>query len=330
MEAEVLQVEAARGEAGSCLDFQTKCLKYWSAGNRPLPAILHIEEINNRIFIKKLFLRSDMMKFSFDHLVWFFKQPEEAIPTLRKKGIQAFNGGRHENWGTYNSLTYFGLSYIEFLGIESLDIAEKQMDNRLVTQIVEKLAKENQEGPARIAIRTDCIDELALKLKGEGFTVYGPFQGERVRTDGEVIKWSLLFPENAANELRMPFFIQWEKSDEKRLSEFKQQGLINSPINGGPRFESVGFVVHNLDQTVATWRKLLECRQSEEFIDLTINARCRKLELDGTKLLFCTPFGEGPAEKALIDKGETPFIVNLVETNQSRFFEMLNGYWSFQ
>jgi hypothetical protein len=59
-------------------------------------------------------------------------------------------GGRHESWGTYNSLIYFGLSYIEFLGIENLFIAEKHEDNRLITQIVEQLSKENREGPARI------------------------------------------------------------------------------------------------------------------------------------------------------------------------------------
>ena len=270
------------------------------------------------------------MNFSFDHLVWFFEKPEEAILPLKYKGIRAVNGGRHETWGTYNSLTYFGLSYIEFLGIENLLIAEKQEDNRLITHIVQRLSKENQEGPARIAIRTDRIGELAVKLKEEGFTVYGPLPGERVRTDGQVIKWSLLFPESAENDLPLPFFIQWEKSDEERLSEFEQQGLLGSHVEGSPKFDSVGFVVHNLDQTIATWRKLFDLKQSEEFIDSTINARCRKLELSGTKLLFCTPLGEGPAERVLKEKGETPFLVNLVGTKQNHFFEMLNGYWRFQ
>jgi hypothetical protein len=271
------------------------------------------------------------MQFSFDHLVWFSKQPEEALLPLKIRGIHAINGGRHENWGTYNSLTYFGLSYIEFLGIENLLIAEKQEENRLVTQIVEQLAKENREGPAKIAIRTDCIDKLAEKLKEEGFTVYGPLPGERVRADGQVIRWSLLFPENtAANTLSLPFFIQWEKADIERLSNLEEQGLIGSHFAGNPKFESVGFVVHNLEQTIATWKKLFDLKQSEEFIDPTINARCRKLELFGTKLLFCTPLGEGLAEKVLKERGESPFLVNLIDTKQSDCFEMLNGYWSFQ
>lgn len=270
------------------------------------------------------------MQFSFDHLVCFYKKPEEAIPPLKQMGIHAVNGGRHEFWGTYNSLTYFGLSYIEFLGIENLSIAEKQEDNRLITQVVEQLSKENREGPARIAVRTDCIEQLAVKFKEEGFTVYGPLPGQRVRADGKVIRWSLLFPENAANELTLPFFIQWEKPDEARFSELEEQGLIGLHNVGNPKFESVGFVVYNLDKSITRWGKLFNLKQSEEFIDISINARCRNLELSGTKLLFCTPIGEGPAEKVLKEKGETPFLVNLTGTNQCHFFEILNGYWRFQ
>jgi hypothetical protein len=65
-------------------------------------------------------------------------------------------------------------------------------------------------------------------------------------------------------------------------------------------------------------------------MDPTINARCRKLELLGTKLLFCAPNGEGPAQNILKEKGETPFLVNLTETQQNTFFELQNGYWKFQ
>ncbi|QCJ41056.1 VOC family protein [Bacillus sp. S3] len=269
------------------------------------------------------------MSFSFDHLVFFSKNPDEAIPLLKQRGIHAFNGGRHEFWGTYNTLSYFDLSYIEFLGIENLLVAEKQEKNRLVTHIVEQLEGQKQEGPARIAIRTDHIDELAVKLKEEGFTVYGPLPGERMRADGQVIKWSLLFPEAADNELELPFFIQWEKSDEERLLEFEELGLVGSHPAGNLQFESVCFVVHNLEQTLSTWGRLLDLKQGEGFVDASINARCRKLELAGTKLLFCTPLGEGIAATVLQEKGEIPFLVNLTGKGQSKIFEMMNGFWRF-
>ncbi|MDR6125335.1 hypothetical protein QFZ87_004932 [Bacillus sp. SLBN-46] len=265
------------------------------------------------------------MSFSFDHLVVFLKKPEEALVPLYEKGIHAINGGHHQWWGTYNSLSYFGLSYIEFLGIEDLSIAEKQRNNRLITEIVKKLSKQEHEGPAKIAIRTREIQQLATKLKAEGYTVYGPFPGERVREDGQIIKWSLLFLENDPNELAMPFFIEWEKSDEERFLDLKEQGLI-----GNSTFESVGFVVHNLENTTTNWGELLNLEPSEEFIDAAMNARCQKLDLSGTSLLFCTPLGEGPAKKVLEEKGETPFLINLEGTNQFNLFEMFGGVWRLQ
>ncbi|WHY78316.1 VOC family protein [Neobacillus sp. WH10] len=270
------------------------------------------------------------MSFSFDHLVFFSNKPEEAIPLLKQRGIHAFKGGRHEIWGTYNSLTYFGLSYIEFLGIENLPVAERQEENRLITHIVEQLSGEKREGPATIAIRTDNIERLAFRLKDEGFKVYGPLPGERVRADGQVIRWSLLFPEAADKELMLPFFIQWEKSDVERRLELEEQGLIESHSTGNPQFKSVGFVVHNIENTLAIWGRLFDLKNGEEFEDSTINARCRKVEMAGTKLLFCTPNGEGIAEKVLIEKGETPFLVNLTGTGQNGLFEILNGFWRFQ
>ncbi|NKE06620.1 VOC family protein [Mesobacillus selenatarsenatis] len=270
------------------------------------------------------------MQFFFDHLVWFLKQPEKAMSPLNERGLHVVKGGRHESWGTYNTLTYFGLSYIEFLGIENLSIAEKHDENRLITQIVEQLAKEYREGPATVAIRTNQIEELAIKLMTEGLTVYGPLTGERVRADGQVIKWSLLFPEYAENKLSLPFFIQWEKSDEERYSELAEQDVIGSHNLGQPKLESVGFVVNDLDKTLEIWSELFGLKKEEECIDTELNARCRSLKLNGTNLLFFTPIGDGPAAKVLKEKGESPFLVNLTDTNQSHFFEMLDGYWRFR
>ena len=232
--------------------------------------------------------------------------------------------------GDYNTLSYFGLSYIEFLGIENAAFAEKHEENRLITHIVEKLPQVNGEGPARIAIRTDSIEKLAINLKKNGITVYGPIPGERVRADGEIIRWSLLFPEITGNELALPFFIEWEKSDEERISDLEKQGLIGKHSLGLAKLESVGFAVRDLDQTITTWGQMLNLKPGDAFFDQTFSARCRKIELHGTNLLFCSPVGEGIVEEVLKEKGETPFLVNLIETNQNFFFEKMNGYWNLK
>lgn len=136
----------------------------------------------------------------------------------------------------------------------------------------------------------------------------------------------MLFPEHAENKVPLPFFTQWEKSDEERYLELVEQRLIVSHILGQPKLESVDFVVNNLDKTLEIWRKLFYLKQGEEYIDTEINARCRIVKMNRTNLLFFTPIGDGPAAKVLKEKGETPFLVNLTDTNQSLFFEMLDGY----
>ena len=114
------------------------------------------------------------------------------------------------------------------------------------------------------------------------------------------------------------------------MSSFKQQGLLGKHTAGNPTFEGVGFVVRELEETLKRWGELLNLTPSDEFIDEDLHARCQKLALPGTQLLFCTPIGNGSADKVLKERGETPFLVNLSNTNQDQVIEMVNGYWRFQ
>lgn len=53
----------------------------------------------------------------FDHIVHYVHQPEQVFKALEPYGISAIQGGRHEQIGTYNALSYFDLSYIEWIGV---------------------------------------------------------------------------------------------------------------------------------------------------------------------------------------------------------------------
>ena len=51
----------------------------------------------------------------FDHLVHAVNcTPEEAAKQMQERGFHTALGGEHTTWGTWNSLCYFDLSYIEF------------------------------------------------------------------------------------------------------------------------------------------------------------------------------------------------------------------------
>ncbi|PGC46472.1 VOC family protein, partial [Bacillus wiedmannii] len=130
--------------------------------------------------------------------------PKEAEKRMGELGFHTVQGGEHTNWGTWNSLCYFDLSYIEFLAVQHEDTA-RQADNPLVQETVEKLR--DREGMLQIALRTDHIEELAVRFMEKGLQVKGPFEGKRMRNDGHLIEWKMLFVEQEDSGPKLPFFI---------------------------------------------------------------------------------------------------------------------------
>ena len=78
------------------------------------------------------------MKFQFDHLVQFVDEPKTAIKILEDNGIHAVEGGVHTNRGTFNTLSYFDLSYIEYLGTYDRKLVEqtKHLPHSLIETVV--------------------------------------------------------------------------------------------------------------------------------------------------------------------------------------------------
>ncbi|WP_062109988.1 VOC family protein [Bacillus niameyensis] len=272
------------------------------------------------------------MEFRFDHLVYVAKEPERLVSAFEPLGLHIIGGGRHERWGSYNSLSYFGLSYIEFLGIDNWEIATRENENRLIAQTANML-KKGEEGPLRVALRTDDIEKSAYYLREKGIQVYGPYPGERTKKDGKIIKWSLLFPENSYDsKLVYPFIIQWDQSDEERLEELQANQFTGQHAigNGSPTFSHVGFAVHDLGDTVKQWSQLFGLHCSEVFFNETLQARCQVLIVTGTRLLFCEPTGQGIVQEVLQTRGEVPFFVQLTDTGQADSIQTGNCFWNFE
>ena len=66
-----------------------------------------------------------MATLQWDHAVQFVNQPEAAIEIFAGQQLRAVAGGRHPGWGTRNALSYFGLTYIEFLAIADPDCCRR-------------------------------------------------------------------------------------------------------------------------------------------------------------------------------------------------------------
>lgn len=261
--------------------------------------------------------------FSFDHLVHFINEPEQVIEILKDKGIYVVEGGEHASIETYNTLSYFGLSYIEFCGITDLT-RFKQLDHPKYS-LMDTFQKDNFfEGFSRFAARTTDIEGVANHFREKGLTVVGPHPLSRKRPDGSVLTWQLLYAGNDDDSLQLPFIIQWDDDDEKRRADHVERGIITSHP-AGVDFSHVTFAVRDLNDSVEKWVDWLDLTAGETYIDETLNATCQQLELPGGNLVFASPNGDGIVQDVLDTRGEKPFQVTLSGGKEEQTFELFGG-----
>jgi hypothetical protein len=165
-----------------------------------------------------------MMTVQWDHIVHYVNGLERALALFTEHGIHARMGGSHVEWGTHNALSYFGLSYIEFLGIENRELANTIENQRIVSDALKNLP--HHERLSRIALRTEQIDTLAAHIRDAGIEVSPIFDGKRVDKSGRLIQWRMAIIEGDYLGLEYPFLIQWEETDEARLARLTSSGMM--------------------------------------------------------------------------------------------------------
>lgn len=261
------------------------------------------------------------MNFQFDHLVHFVKHPLVTIEELKTQGLHAVEGGKHENYGTYNALCYFDLSYIELIGVFDQQLADKATGTKY--SLRDTFQKDNYiEGFSRVALRSSNLEVVAEHFRNAGLEVFGPAPLSRRRPDGSVVSWKLLFAGNPNDQVELPFFIQWDESDEDRKQDLIHQSAIAPHQAGNVSLSSVGFAVNDVEKVVENWSKYLDLQVGESFIDESLQAKGQRLILAGGDLVFYSPIGEGLVSKTLEERGEKPFIVEFSGANENTQFEL--------
>ena len=264
------------------------------------------------------------MEFSFDHLVHFVQSPQEAVEEMNNLGLHAFAGGNHEKWGTYNSLSYFGLSYIEFLGIrDRVKAEEAALHHDLTKQAINLLP--TIQGFNRIALRTNRIEEVAEKARILGFKIDGPIEGARTREDGVTIRWKMLFIKHEQTDLPLPFIIQWDQSDEERQLDLEDK--INGHSIGKVKIQDLVFAVWDLERQTEKWSRFFGLKKSSPYVDEELKATCIQLSLGGGNLTFASPSGDGFLSDYLNQRGEGPFLLRLLGEQSISAQEILGSYY---
>ncbi|MDT3427204.1 hypothetical protein J2Z22_002740 [Paenibacillus forsythiae] len=227
---------------------------------------------------------------NWDHLVHYVNDLDQPVQLFREHGLIAFRGGSHTEWGTFNSLSYFGITYIEFLGIENLELAKATEHNRVVKDAVSLLPE--HEALSRVVIRTDDIEEMAASLEAAGLILSPIMDGKRLDNMGRLIEWRMMTIDGDFGGLVYPFIIQWKGTDDERLERLTASGIIRPHPAGNAEIKRAVFHVSDPAAAAGHWAELfgLTVLQSDD--------RSVTLEIGGKFFDFVQ--GEGNVFKQVI------------------------------
>ncbi|KWX86343.1 hypothetical protein AMQ83_19450 [Paenibacillus riograndensis] len=189
-----------------------------------------------------------------DHLVHYINNLDNVVEVFGEKGLIAFKGGSHKDWGTFNTLSYFGLTYIEFLGIESPELARSTGYNLVVQDAVAALPE--HEVLSRVVIRTDDIEEMAASLTAAGLSLSPIMDGKRLDMSGSLIEWRMMTIAGDFGGLVYPFIIQWKGTDEERLARLTASGIVRPHPAGRAEIRRAVFRVPDPAAAAGHWADL--------------------------------------------------------------------------
>ena len=263
------------------------------------------------------------MEITFDHIVHLTKSPEEAKTAFQLIGFQAINGGKHDLWGTYNCLTYLtGLRYIEWIGFMNFEKA-KTSDNILIQQVVTDSYK--GDGFSQLAFRTDDMNSVTTRIREKGLKPIGPFAGSRVREDGQLLKWSMLFVSDEQDDTcRYPFFIQWGEPDEIRT---KTMAPLMQHNVGRPSLSYIGLNASNVDGSLEKYCYLFNVPMESVKRDTDEFGTYSECPLGNISIrLYAADNLQAGIDDALVNR---PFLCGIAGMPKNKTVRLKNGIYQF-
>jgi catechol 2,3-dioxygenase-like lactoylglutathione lyase family enzyme len=174
-----------------------------------------------------------------DHVVVAVADPDDAAATLEGAlGIKASEGGHHDALGTFNRLVWLGNSYVELIGAFDRELATTTWLGAPTIR-----ALDLGGGFATWAVATDDIGAELDRMRSAGVVIDGPLRGERVRSDGDVVRWQLGLPARLG-PAEPPFVIEHDAAAaEWRPTDRAARALELHPIGGPVRFAALDLPV---------------------------------------------------------------------------------------
>ncbi|MBG6243979.1 glyoxalase-like domain protein [Candidatus Symbiopectobacterium sp. 'North America'] len=202
-----------------------------------------------------------MATLRWDHAVHYVNHLDDAIATFTDNQLVAFPGGAHPGWGTHNALSYFGLTYLEFLSIRDAQELEQAQDF-LLSQDAKRLLPQ-QQVLYRVALRSDDIDATHQALLEQGLTLSPIVEGKRHDKQGNLIEWRIFTISGDLQGVPYPFVLQWKTNDAARLDFLRTNNIDRPHPVGQALLQAAVFTVQHPEQVAQHWQRLFQFSASE-------------------------------------------------------------------
>ena len=223
------------------------------------------------------------MALTLDHLVILVPDLDTAIADYRQLGFTVQPGGTHADGGTHNALVVFADgAYLELIAFLRPHPSHRWGGH----------AARGHSGFVDFALLPSSVGAVVADANSRGLAYTGPFDGGRLRPDGEHLVWQMGLP--PAPEL--PFLCGDVTPRALRVPD----GAVRQHPNGVTGVASITVAVADLETSLARYAALLG--QPGERLPLTgLGLHQARLQLGGTRLLLVAPGAgaHGPAAQAL-------------------------------
>lgn len=175
-----------------------------------------------------------------DHAVILVTDLAAAIADYRSLGFNVQPGGTHADGATHNALIVFADgSYIELIAFLRRDVPHRWA----------AFAQRGHEGFIDFALLPRDVAATIGAARSRGLQVDGPFDGGRVRPDGEQLAWQIGTPRSPD----LPFLCADLTPRALRVRE----GEVRVHPNGVRGVAAVTVAVADLDRSLVRWQALL-------------------------------------------------------------------------
>jgi glyoxalase-like protein len=140
-----------------------------------------------------------------DHVIVAVRDVDASAAAIEGTlGLRAGGGGRHDTQGTHNRIFWLGDSYLELMGILDYELASASWWGRHISRLL-------AQTPAAFAgapISSDDASADVARLRAQGSAISDPVAGERMRPDGDAVRWRMARLPEPDPELGLLFLIE--------------------------------------------------------------------------------------------------------------------------